>query len=341
MKLGVIGLPQSGKTTVFEALTQGAVGKGHKGDFRIATIPVPDERVDALQRIYKPQKTTFAQVEFCLPQRPARAKTETGYVSQMRECDALVHVVRNFGGYGFETPHPAHDFDTMAQELILADLVVIEKRLERIVLDQKRGKKPDQTEARLLDECRRHLEAERSLSKNPALALAPQLRGFAFVSAKPMLVLFNNEDEDEALPSIENIVEQEECLVIRGKLEQELAQMEAEEAREFLSEFNIAASAMDRVIRKSYKVLGQISFFTVVNEEVRAWTIKKGTEALDAAGTIHTDMQRGFIRAEVIAYNDLIRAGHYREAKKMGAVRLEGKDYVVRDGDVINFRFNI
>lgn len=341
MKLGVIGLPQAGKTTVFEALTQSAVGKDHKGGFRIATIPVPDERVDVLKRIYKPQKTTFAQVEFCLPQRPASAKIETGYVSQMRECDALVYVVRNFGGYGFETPHPARDFHTMLQELILADLVVIEKRLERIALDQKRGKKPDQTEARLLDECRQHLEAERSLSKNPDLALAPQLRGFAFVSAKPMLVLFNNEDEDEALPSIENIVEHEECLIIRGKLEQELAQMGAEEAREFLSEFNITASARNRVIRKSYEVLGQISFFTVVNKEVRAWTVKKGTAALDAAGTIHTDMQRGFIRAEVIAYNDLIRAGNYREAKKRGAVRLEGKDYEVRDGDIINFRFNI
>ncbi len=341
MKLGVIGLPQSGKTTVFEALIQSALGKNHKGDFRIATIPVPDDRVDALKRIYKPQKTTFAQVKFCLPQRPARAKTETGYVSQMRECDALVQVVRNFSGYGFETPHPVRDFQAMAQELILEDLVVVEKRLERIALDQKRGKKPDQTEVRLLDECRQHLEAERPLRKNPNLALAPQLRGFAFVSAKPMLVLFNNEDEDEALPSIENIIEHEECLVIRGKLEQELTQMEIDEAQEFLSEFNIAASARDRVIRKLYEVLGQISFFTVVSEEVRAWTIKKGTAALDSAGTIHTDMQRGFIRAEVIAYDDLIQAGHYREAKKKGAVRLEGKDYVVRDGDIINFRFNV
>lgn len=341
MKLGVIGLPRSGKATVFEALIQGAVGKGHKGDFRIATVQVPDERVDVLKSIYKPQKSTFAQMELCLPQRPASAKTETGYMSQIRECDALVHVVRNFGGYGFETPHPARDFHTLSQELILADLVVVENRLERIALDQKRGKKPDQTEARLLDECRQHLEAERALSKNPNLALAPQLRGFAFVSAKPILVLFNNEDEDEALPSIETIVDHEECMVIRGKLEQELAQMEAEEAREFLSEFNIAASAMDRVIRKSYEVLGQISFFTVVSEEVRVWTIKKGTEALEAAGTVHTDMQKGFIRAEVIAYSDLIRAGNYQEAKKRGAVRLEGKDYMVRDGDIANFRFNI
>jgi len=341
MKLGVIGLPQSGKTTVFEALTQSAVGKGHKGDFRIATIPVPDERVDVLKSIYKPKKSTFAQMELCLPQRLVSAKAETGYMSQIRECDALLHVVRNFGGYGFETSHPARDLHTLSQELIIADLVVVENRLERIALDQKRGKKPDQTEARLLDECRQHLEAERSLRKNPNLALAPQLRGFAFVSAKPMLVLFNNEDEDEGLPNIENIVEHGECLVIRGKLEQELAQMETEEAREFLSEFNIAASAMDRVIRKSYEVLGQISFFTVVSDEVRAWTIKTGTEALEAAGTIHTDMQRGFIRAEVAAYNDLIKAGSYREAKKRGAVMLEGKDYVVQDGDIINFRFNV
>jgi len=341
MKLGIIGLPRSGRTTVFEALTQSAAGRGHKDELRIATVQVPDERVAVLQKIYIPQKTTYAQVEFCLPQKPASAKQESVYMAQIRECDGLVHVVRNFGGYGFDPPQPASDFCAMMQELMLTDLAVIEKRLERIALDRKRGKKPNDAETRLLAACRQHLEAEQALNREPYLAGTPELRGFAFVSAKPMLVLFNNEDEDETLPATDNIADPDECLVIRGKLEQELTLMEPEEAREFLEEFNIAASAMDRVIRKSYEVLGQISFFTVLNEEVRAWTIKNGTEALEAAGSVHTDMQRGFIRAEVVAYHDLILAGGYLEAKKKGTVKLEGKDYRVRDGDIINFRFNV
>lgn len=156
-----------------------------------------------------------------------------------------------------------------------------------------------------------------------------------------MLVMFNNEDEDDAIPEAKDLTSTENCTVIRGKLEQELAQMSVEEAEEFLSEFNITASAMDRVIKQSYELLGLVSFFTVVNDEVKAWTVKKQTQAVDAAGVIHTDMQKGFIRAEVVSYEDLMSAGTYPEARKKGSVRLEGKTYEVQDGDIITFRFNV
>ena len=156
-----------------------------------------------------------------------------------------------------------------------------------------------------------------------------------------MLILINNDDEDDRFPNIENFVDKEKCLVLRGKLEHEIAQMSDEEAKEFLSEFNITGSAMDRVIKRSYDLLGLISFFTVNNNELRAWTIKKETKAVDAAGAVHSDMKRGFIRAEVISYEDLMAAGTYTEAKKRGVVRLEGKSYPVQDGDIINFRFNV
>jgi hypothetical protein len=154
-------------------------------------------------------------------------------------------------------------------------------------------------------------------------------------------VLFNNDDDVEDLPDIRNIISEESCLAARGSLEAELAQMAPDEAEEFLTEFNIESSAMDRVIRKSYELLGLVSFFTVIHDEVRSWSIKGGTSALDAAGAVHTDMRKGFIRAEVISYDDLMAAGSYQEAKKKGTIRLEGKTYEVQDGDIINFRFNI
>ncbi|MGD9211309.1 MAG: DUF933 domain-containing protein, partial [Desulfobacteraceae bacterium] len=233
------------------------------------------------------------------------------------------------------------DFKQINQELIISDLVVAEKRLERLALDQKRGKKSNPEELTLISQCQRHLNAEIPLRKFPELSLTPSLRGFAFLSGKPMLVLFNNEDEDDRLPDASDILTGEDHMVIRGKLEQELIQMSPQEAEEFLSEFNITASAMDRVIKRSYELLGLISFFTVGEDEVRAWTIKKETAAVDAAEVIHSDIKKGFIRAEVLAYDDLMAVGSYVNARKKGTVRLEGKNYTVKDGDIINFRFNV
>jgi GTP-binding protein YchF len=341
MKLGVIGLPRCGKSTIFDALTKNIAGPEHKGESRIAAIQVPDNRLDALSQMYKPPKTIYAQVEYFLPGYKKDSPKDQSIWTSVRNCDALIHVVRNHAGYGFEKQSPYKDFMQLDQELLLTDLVVTEKRLERIELDRKRGTKMDKDEHALLIDCRKTLENEIPLRKRPDLSSAPELRGFTFLSAKPTLVLFNNEDDSDRLPDIKDLTSKETCLVVRGKLEQELAQMSAEEAAEFLAEFNIPASAMDRVIQKSYELLDLISFFTVISNEVRSWTIKRGTPALDAAEVIHTDMKRGFIRAEVVSFRDLIAAGNYTEAKKRGTVRLEGKAYEVQDGDIIQFRFNI
>jgi GTP-binding protein YchF len=341
MKLGIIGLPRAGKSTVFDALTKNISEAEHKGEDRIAAIRVPDDRIDALSRMFKPQKTIYAQVEYFLPGIKKNRPGDASRWTSVRDCDALLHVVRNHAAYGFEKPALAEDFSRLDQELILADMVVAENRLERIELDHKRGKKMDKEEYDLLIEFRRMLENEIPLRKKPDLSSAPKLRGFAFLSAKPVLVLFNNEDDDDRLPDVKGLIAQEACLVVRGKLEQELAQMTAEEAAEFLNEFNIPASAMDRVIQQSYQVLNLISFFTIISNEVRAWTLKRGTPALEAADVIHSDMKKGFIRAEVVSFQDLTDAGSYAEAKKRGTVRLEGKAYEVQDGDIIQFRFNV
>jgi GTP-binding protein YchF len=341
MKLGIIGLPRSGKSTIFDALTKNRAGAEHKGEDRIAVIRVPDDRVDALSQMYQPKKTTYAQVEYFLPgYKKDRLKDQSIWTSA-RNCDALLHVVRNHATYGFEKQSPSEDFVQLDQEFILSDLVVAEKRLERIELDRRRGNKIDNEELALLTECRKTLENEIPLRKRSDLASAHKLRGFTFLSAKPVLVLFNNEDDDDGLPDAKDITSREACLVVRGKLEQELAQMPPGEAAEFLAEFNIPASAMDRVIQQSYALLEFISFFTVISNEIRAWTLKRATPALEAADVIHSDMKKGFIRAEVISFQDLIDAGSYAEGKKRGAVRLEGKTYEVQDGDVIQFRFNV
>ena len=335
MRLGIIGLSRSGKSTVFEALTHNIIS----GKNRIGTIHVPDKRLDALSNMYTPQKTIYAQVEYFLPD-VLHQKKDQNWI-QVRDCDALIHVVRNFGGYGFETPTPYQDLKAIDQELILTDLVVVEKKMDHMGLDQKRGKETDSEELLLLNQCLEVLEKEIPLRKFTDLASAHRFKGYAFLSAKPKLVLFNNEDDDDDIPDIKDLTTQEDCMVIRGKLEQELAQMSVEEAEEFLTEFNITASAMDRVIQRSYELLGLISFFTIGKDEVKAWTIKRKTPAIDAADVIHTDMKKGFIRAEVVSFDDLISAGSYPEARKLGNVRLEGKTYEVQDGDIIEFRFNV
>lgn len=341
MKLGIIGLPRCGKSTIFDALTKNTTGTEHKGEDRIAAIRVPDDRLEALSQMYNPQKTTYAQVEYFLPGYKKDSSKDRSIWNSVRDCDALLHVVRNHGAYGFEKPSPAQDFIKLDQEFILSDLLVAEKRLERIELDRKRGNTIDKEEHALMVGCRTTLENETPIRRSPELASAHKLKGFTFLSAKPVLVVFNNEDDDDRLPDVDALTSIEACLVVRGKLEAELAQMPPEEAAEFLTEFNIPASAMDRVIQQSYALLELVSFFTVISNEVRAWTIKKNTQAIDAADVIHSDMKRGFIRAEVISFRDLMDAGSYAEAKKRGTVRLEGKTYEVKDGDVVQFRFNV
>ncbi len=345
MKLGIIGLPEAGKSTLFEALTKIILDEAfHKPEDRLGTIKVPDDRVDRLSSMFTPKKTIYAQVEYLLPyiaaQKPGYKGDDTAWTT-VRTCDALIHVLRNFKGYGGEPPTPLQDFAKLNEEMIFADLLVIEKRLERLVLDQKRGRKTDPEELRLLIECKEVLEKEKPLRHYPELASAQQLKGFTFLSGKPMMILFNNEDEDESLPETGDALADEKFLAIRGSLEHELVQMEEEEAEEYLAEYNITTSAMDMMITLSYELLGLISFFTVGPDEVRAWTIKTNTFAVDAAEVIHSDIKKGFIRAEVVAYDALMDAGSYKEARQRGTVRLEGKTYPVQDGDIIEFRFNV
>jgi GTP-binding protein YchF len=345
MRLGIIGLPGSGKSTVFQALTGSKPEEWGKKVPLIGTVHVPDERVDTLTRLFEPKKTVYAYLEYVLSYG-AKAYTQDrkgdeGLWTDVRACDGLVQVVRNFRLPGDDVPHPKEDLLSLEAEMIFADLVVVEKRIERMDLDKKRGKETNDEELGLLEKCRKVLGDERPLRYDPELALAPLLRGYTFLSAKPVLTIFNNDEDNEAYPDGQDPSALENALVVRGKLETELAELSPEEAREFLEEYHVRRSATERVVRKSCDLLGLVSFFTVVRDEVRCWMIPKGTTALDAAGAIHSDMKKGFIRAEILAFHDLIASGAYHQAKKEAKVRLEGKDYMVQDGDVIYFRFNV
>jgi ribosome-binding ATPase len=344
MKLGIIGLPGSGKTTLFEALTRSEAKPTGKIKSAVAMVRVPDPRVAWLSGLYQPRKTTYAQVEYLLPEPEVEGREEErveALWNLVRACDSLVHVVRNFNGNGHGGPAPVEDFKKLEREMIFSDFLVVEKRLERMQAELKRGKKISEAEQAVLQACGEVLQKDVPLREAPELASSPLLRGYCLLSAKPELVLLNNEDEDGAVPSLGQSNGNGHCLAVKGKIEHELSRMSPEEAGEFMAEFGISESARDRVIERSYQLVGLISFFTVGEDEVKAWTIRRGTAAVDAADVIHSDIKKGFIRAEVLAYEDLVAAGNFAEARKRGTVRLEGKTYEVQDGDIINFRFNV
>jgi hypothetical protein len=347
MKLGIIGLPQAGKRTVFAALT-GARGTEKedpsRADATVGTVTVHDERLDFLADLYQSKKKTYAKIEYLLPSELrgiGSSKSDRGIWNQVRICDAFLHVVRNFKGPMGSPPSPEEDFWRLEEEMILNDLAVVEKRMERIELERRKGQKNEGDEPALLRSCLETLEKETPLREEPKLRSEPLLKGYTLLTAKPMLVIVNNEDEDESLPDWNRLPEPFERIAVRGRLEMEIASMSPEEAKEFLEMYHIEESALDRVIKESYDLLDLISFFTVISGEVRAWSISAGTSALEAAGTVHSDMKRGFIRAEVVSFDDLKSCGSYSEAKKAGLVRLEGKEYEVKNGDIIHFRFNV
>ena len=350
MKLGIIGLPESGKATIFKALT-GARGikdeeRFKKADQLIVTVNVPDERVDYLKELFKPKKTVYSQVEYVLPPKivdsdHGKREKENVIFNTVRTCDALIHVVKNFQLFGGPPPTPEEDFFKLESEMILSDLMVAEKRIERIKSDDKKGKDIVIEELSLLEKCRDILSEERVLKDNTEIATSPLLKGFTFLSAKPMLVISNNSDEDEDLPEMPHIPKNIDVMVVRGKLEMEIGEMGPEDAEEFLSAFHIESSLLDRVIKRSLAVSNLISFFTVVENEVRAWTITRGTPAIEAADLIHSDMKKGFIKAEILPCDQLVRYGSFSDAKKDGHLRLEGKEYIVQDGDIIRFRFSV
>ena len=363
MQIGIIGLPNSSKTTIFNALTRGRVEteafSSGKLEIHTAMVDVPDPRVDILSKMFNPRKTIHARVQYNDIAGLARGIGEKGgmdgnLLNQIVQNDALLHVVRAFEDptvpHIEETIDPARDLEILDTELILSDLAVVERRLERLDAGiTKRGGTPAEREAMLKEQAlmqrfKPQLENGKPLRD---LELSEDelrlMKNLALVTAKPQLVVFNT--GDRAVSNAREIVAYQHhktmLATLQGKIEMELAQMSPEDAAEFLKEYGIEEPGLSKVIRLSYALLGLQSFFTVGEDEVRAWTIPVGANAVDAAGTIHTDLARGFIRAEVISYADMIAAGDLVEARKRGLLRLEGKEYVVQDGEILNIRFNV
>lgn len=362
MQIGIVGLPNSTKTTVFNALTrsQAETGAYNTGQVEVNTaiVQVPDGRVDRLSAMFNPRKTTYARIQYNdIAGLKAGIGKEGGLSGALFNAiainDALLHVVRAFQDDNVPHPEgrvdPARDLAALDFEFLFSDLAVVDRRMERLAHDLgKRGVYPtrqaDQQEFDLLMRIKENLEQEipaRDLDLTPEEE--KRLRGFQLLTLKPTLVVLNVGEGGAADPAqyVDYRHRRSEVICLRGQLEMEIAQLEGNEAELFLQEYGIAEPGLNRLIRLSYDLLGLQSFFTVGEDEVRAWTIDKGATAVEAAGAIHSDLARGFIRAEVVAYDDLMRAGSMAEARKAGKFRLEGRDYAVQDGDILNIRFNV
>jgi ribosome-binding ATPase len=361
MQLGIIGLPTSGKTTIFNALTKGdaatsAVSTG-KIESHVGTVAVPDPRVDRLSAMFKPRKTIYAQIRFNDVAGLQKGISSSGGLSgalltQLSQNDALVYVIRAFEDDTI--PHsegdvdPRRDVRILDTELLLSDLGIVERRMERIeaALPKAKGDERDAylAEQPVLTRLAAALEQEipvRDVEMTPAEEKL--LRGFQFMTQKPVLLLLNVGDSgnDRSAEVQDYHHRKTVTVVLKGRLEAEIAQLEPEDAAEFLMEYGIEEPGLNRGVSLAYDLLGLMSFFTVGEDEVRAWTVDRGATAVEAAGAIHTDLQRGFIRAEVISYQDMIDSGTMAVARSKGLLRLEGRDYIVRDGDSLNIRFNI
>ena len=348
MKVGLVGFARSGKTTIFNALTGLSADVGSfekKHEAAIAVVKVPDPRVDALAEIVEPDQKKYAEVTFLdfPPSEERKAALDTQSLTQMREVEALAQVVRAFDDpMATAPPDPLRDLRGFHSELILADMAVIEKRLER--LRKEKGKEREQA---LLEKCYQVLEAENALRGESFLPEEQlMLAGFAFLSQKPLMIVYNMEEGDlqQPLPAAVAAYAEEHGLTIIpicGKVEMEIAQLDEDERDMFLADLGLEQSARDRFIAHAYNLLNLMSFFTAGPMEARAWTISRGMTAVKAAGKIHSDIERGFIRAEVIAYDEYIAHKGEAGCRDAGKMRLEGKDYVMQDGDVVHFRFKV
>jgi GTP-binding protein YchF len=356
MRLGIIGLPQSGKTTLFNALTRGALPTGAatgKIEVHTAVVDVPDPRVDILNDMFHPKKKIYAKVTYAdiagLDGSASKSGISGTLLNQLTQMDGLIHVVRAFENEAVAHPSgsvdPRRDIQAMDSEFVLNDLIAVERKLEHLAEEKKKGAGRDKAvierETVLFTRFHEALSAEIPLRD---LEISGEdekaMSGFGFLSRKPLLIVLNLE-EGQSAPQIEFSHKNSQIVALQGRLEMDIAQLPAEEAKVFLEEYGIEEPSLNRMIRLSYDLLGLQSFFTVGPDEVRAWTVHRGATAPEAAGEIHTDLQKGFIRAEVVAYQDLINLGGMTEARGHGKLRLEGKEYIVQDGDILNIRFNL
>ncbi|MCI0411501.1 redox-regulated ATPase YchF [bacterium] len=354
MKAGIVGFPKVGKTTLFNLLTRGHAETSRFAQAKAVNVgvaEVPDERLEKLHDLVQPKKKTLATTEFVDLVGVQRGEIKGAeYLSHLRTVDCLLHVVRAFEDEEMGIPpsdlHPQNDIQDFNLELILADLDVIHNRLEKLTMLVKKMKnKENEDELALLERCIKQLEAEKPLRELEFEAHEKKrLRSFAFLSEKPLLHIVNL--SEERLNERDQFVsdafsKNQEITYICGPLEEQIGQLEADDRKEFLEQYQFQETGRDRVIRTTFHLLDLILFFTAGPEEVRSWPLRRGLNAQKAAGTVHSDMERGFIRAEVVAYPDFVKTGSFTEAKKQGVFRLEGKDYVVQDGDIITFRFNV
>jgi len=361
LKIAIAGLANSGKTTIFNALTgmnlETTLYPTVSAEPHFGVVKVPDTRVDRLSGIYKPKKTTYATVEYVdyIGLTKGDMEQNRKVFDLVKDTEAVVHVVRGFEDESVSHPlgnvDPARDAQTVELEMIFGDLELVDKRLERMEQGLKRGKKPDEQEKKLLLKCKEILEQETPL-RNVEFSEDEDkaMRHLQFMSIKPMVIVLNVDEREMNSEKTKAIISgigssfrgtQVKVLDLCGKIEMDIAQLPPDEAGVFLEDLGIKEPALNKLINVCYDLLGLISFLTSGEDEVRAWTIKRSTSAQKAAGKIHSDIERGFIRAEVVSYDDFMAHGSMAAAREKGLLRLEGKNYEVRDGDIINFRFNV
>lgn len=365
MKLGIVGLPNVGKSTLFNAITKAGAESANYPfctiEPNVGVVNVPDKRLDVLEKIYNPKKKIYTSIEFYDIAGLVKGASKgeglgNKFLSHIREVAAIVHVVRCFIDENIihvdGSVSPVRDIETINLELIFSDLEVLERRIEKTIKAVRSGDKKAKEELELEQRIKDHLEAGKPVR---TLELSDDekvlVNDYFLLTSKPVLYVANISEDDLMSNNTNNelvqkvrdyaAAENSEVVTICARLEEEMSSLDDDEKREMLSEYGLEETGLDKLIHSSYKLLGLMSFLTAGSDEVRAWTIRMGTKAPQAAGKIHTDIERGFIRAEIISYDKLIESGSEVLAKEKGYFRLEGKDYIMQDGDIVNFRFNV